>query len=314
MFPLPSRRAARRPRPRSRCTSCRALRHPARNDDLFDVGHLLLGERARAGWRRGRRRTCRGGLCPDCASRRCAPCPLRSASESTGPARQIARRAGVPPAPPGGRRPACRRSAPRSPFSGGARPSMCRFAAGRGRGGGKLLWHLPLAASLLLSPSRADLSASSILIPPVAPGRLSAARLERSADLSASSILIPPVAPGRLSAACLASSILIPRRAPRASLRLGLRRREPAGHRGRLPPSFPSMPLRRRRFSATTAAGSSRMITRPDRGTILESSATPVCPWSPCGGAAAGRPAALQDPALQGHALTLPLPYVGGGT
>ena len=136
MFPLPSRRAARRPRPRSRCTSCRALRHPARNDDLFDVGHLLLGERARAGWRRGRRRTCRGGLCPDCASRRCAPCPLRSASESTGPARQIARRVGVPPAPPGGRRPACRRSAPRSPFSGGARPSMCRFAAGRGRGGG----------------------------------------------------------------------------------------------------------------------------------------------------------------------------------
>ena len=85
MFHSPSRRAARRPRPRSRCTSCRALRCPAQNDDLFDVGHLLLGERARAGWRRGRRRTCRGGLCPDCASRRCAPCPLRSASESTGP-------------------------------------------------------------------------------------------------------------------------------------------------------------------------------------------------------------------------------------
>lgn len=55
----------------------------------------------------------RGGLCPACASRRCAPCARPAAA--TLPAAH---------------------SSPRSPFSGGTRPSTCRFAAGSGGGCG----------------------------------------------------------------------------------------------------------------------------------------------------------------------------------
>ena len=88
--------------------------------------------------------------------------------------------------------------------------------------------------------------------------------------------------------------------------RLGLQRREPAGHRSHL------LVLSVHVAAQAQVPGDGRheffahdhKVGSGHNPRVLHDH--PYSLWGPCGGAAAGRPAALQDPILQGHALTFP--------